>query len=93
MTAADRLDALADRFGALVEDLAIQLDALRDMSPGVPVEEHEFMTIAELVEMLSVGERTLRRLRARRGFPRPVKGPGKLRWRRADLVRWMERGR
>ena len=93
MTAETRLDALADRFETLAEDLRSQLDHLRASSLHGPVDEHEFLTVAEVVEMLSVGERTLRRLRARRGFPRPVKGQGRLRWRRADLVRWMGRGR
>lgn len=88
-----RLDAVTERLETLAEDLQSQLEHLRASSLHVPVDEHEFLTIAEVVEMLSVGTRTLRRLRAQRGFPRPVKGPGKLRWRRADLVRWMGRAR
>ena len=93
MKADARLEAIVDRLAEVAEDLRSQLDHLRASSLHVPVDEHEFLTVAEVVEMLSVGERTLRRLRARRGFPKPVRGPGKLRWRRADLVRWMEKSR
>ena len=87
---ADRLEAVADRLESLAEDLRSQLDDLRLSSLHGPVDQRELLAIPDVAKMLGMGERSLRRLRKRRGFPKPVKGPGRLRWRRSEVTAWME---
>jgi len=93
MTSTDRLEAVTDRLESLAEDLRSQLENLRGTSLHGPVDERELLTIPELAQVLGMGDRTLRRMRKRRDFPKPVRGPGRLRWRRFQVFQWMEKGR
>ena len=83
----DRLEVAIERLCGLVEVLRSELALLRPSSPPTVVDADG------VARMLGVGERTLRRLRATRNFPRPISGPGPLRWRRRDIERWLEGGR
>jgi predicted DNA-binding transcriptional regulator AlpA len=47
----------------------------------------DMIDIRELEQVLQRTERTIRRMIAKRGFPRPVVAG---RWRRADVSRWMD---
>ena len=85
MTAA--LIAVVAELREVVRDLRSELALLRQPSPGGDV---DLLTADGVASTIGVSERTLRRLRARRGFPRPMRGPGPLRWRRRDLERWLE---
>ena len=84
------LTAAVERLCGLVEDLRVRLEHLGPPSPGVPVDLLDADAVARTI---AVSPRTLRRLRARRGLPRPVRGPGPLRWRRRDLEAYLERVR
>lgn len=89
-------DALATAVAELrevVRDLRSELAVLRVGSPSVVVAPKPYLTAAETALELGVGLRSLRRLRAARGFPKPIKGPGPLRWKRRDIDRWVEDGR
>jgi len=56
----------------------------------------ELLTSPEVAKMVSVAERTLTRWAAQGRFPRPIKivpGPrGTVRWRRSDLMDWIDGG-
>lgn len=53
------------------------------------------LSAAQLASLLGCNVRTARRWRKERGFPKPIKvAKGALRWRRADVERWIgEKGR
>ena len=87
MTPADALTAAVAELREVVRDLRIELATLRDGSPPAIVDADG------VAQILGVGERTLRRLRRARGFPRPIRGPGPLRWRASDVQRYLEGGR
>ena len=80
----DGLEVAIERICGLLEDLRSELATLRESSPAAVVDADG------VARMLGVGERTLRRLRATRNFPRPIRGPGPLRWRRRDSERYLE---
>ena len=44
----------------------------------------------ELAGLLGIGVRTLRRWRHEGRAPKPLRGEGPLRWRRADVERWIQ---
>jgi len=50
----------------------------------------ETLTATQLAELLGVNLRTLRRMRHEDRAPKPIRGEGALRWRRADVERWMQ---
>lgn len=71
-----------------VEMMRNELADLRQSSAHAPVDR--LVGIQETCRLLAVGPRTLRRLRAGRGFPKPVPGKGRPRWRRRDIVKYSE---
>ena len=71
-----------------VQMMRIELADLREQSLHGPMDG--LIGIKGVCELLDVSDRTLRRIRAVRGFPKPVKGKGRLRWRRGDIVRYLE---
>lgn len=91
--ASDALTAAVADLREVVRDLRSELASLRQPSPAAVVAPKPYLTAAETALELGIGERSLRRLRAARGFPRPLKCRGPLRWRRRDIERWLEGGR
>jgi predicted DNA-binding transcriptional regulator AlpA len=71
----------------VVRDLRSVVETLRPASPGVDV---DLLSFDQVAGAIGVSPRTLRRLRARRGFPRPLGGPGPLRWRKRSIESWLE---
>ena len=73
-------------------------DGLADLGAGEPhagvsqpsMASHGALLDAEqMAELLRIDVRTLRRWRHEGKAPRPLKGKGPLRWRRADVERWL----
>jgi predicted DNA-binding transcriptional regulator AlpA len=89
----DALAAEVAELRVITQDLRSALASISASSPGGVVAPKPYLTAAEVARELGVGERTLRRLRAARGFPRPIRGPGPLRWRRRDIDRYVGGGR
>lgn len=52
----------------------------------------ELIDAAGLAEMLSISTRTLYRLKKRGCLPSPIRLGGSTRWRRRDVLRWIDRG-
>jgi excisionase family DNA binding protein len=52
----------------------------------------DLLDIHAVARRLTVSERTVRRLVARGAMPAPVRLGALIRWRRADLDRWIEEG-
>ncbi len=71
--------------------LSSLLDAVRAVSrPPAPA---ELLTTDDLAALLQIDERTLRRLVREGAVPPPIRIAGRiLRWRRADLDRWLDAG-
>jgi excisionase family DNA binding protein len=61
---------------------------LAEASAGQPL----LVTAREAAGLLRVGESTWHRLVAAGKAPRPVKVGGATRWRRADLLEWLDAG-
>jgi predicted DNA-binding transcriptional regulator AlpA len=91
--AQDALTAAVADLREVVRDLRSELALLRQPSPAAVVAPKPYLTAAETALELGIGERSLRRLRAARGFPRPIRGPGPLRWRWRDIQAYLEGGR
>ena len=87
MTAPEFVAALQGVQAAL-KDLQMEVAALREQSVHGPVDG--LVGIERVCEILDVGPRTLRRLRAGRGFPKPVTKTGRPKWRRRDIVKYLE---
>jgi predicted DNA-binding transcriptional regulator AlpA len=83
----DRLCVAIERLCGLVEDLRSVVETMRQPSPGVGV---DLLTAEDVARAIGVSERTLRRLRSRRDFPKPLRGPGPLRWRRSTVLAYLE---
>lgn len=90
MTPHASLDATMAELRDVVRDLRSVVESLRPTSPGVGV---DLLSAEDVARAIGVSERTLRRLRSRRDFPKPLRGPGPLRWRRAAVQAYMERAR
>ena len=91
MTSAhDALIAALDRLRVVVEDLRDRLEHLGRPSPPVLT---DLLDAEAVAQMIGVSERTLRRERKGRAFPKPVKGRGCPRWRRRDIEVYLERAR
>jgi predicted DNA-binding transcriptional regulator AlpA len=74
-------------------------DGLADLSGGEPhatvptqppARPDVLLSARDVAEVFGIGIRTLRRWRHEGRAPRPLKGKGPLRWRRADIDRWLE---
>ncbi|MCC6145420.1 MAG: helix-turn-helix domain-containing protein [Candidatus Hydrogenedentes bacterium] len=50
------------------------------------------MTVGEVAELLRVSTRMIHRLRDSGRMPQPIKLGGSVRWRRAELLEWIEDG-
>ena len=74
----------------VVRDLQSVVETLR---PGCPVGGVDLLNFDEVARTIGVSPRTLRRLRSRRDFPKPVRGPGPLRGRQAAVRAYLERAR
>ena len=55
-------------------------------------EATELIDAVRLAAMLSVSTRTLYRLKKRGCLPSPIRLGGSTRWRRRDVLRWIDRG-
>ena len=62
----------------------------RDVPPGGTRNGSECLSAVQVAEMLGVGPRTLRRWRHEGRAPRPLRGSGLPRWRRTDVLRFLE---
>ena len=83
--------AALDGVQKALKDLQIEVAALREQGAHGPVDG--LVGIQETCRLLDVGPRTLRRLRAGRGFPKPLPGKGRPKWRRRDIARYAEGGK
>lgn len=94
---AAHLDDLARIAQVVAADLRNGLAVIAESRPaatsGEPVTNNALMTAAEVAEALRIDVRTLRRKRLVGKAPRALRGKGPLRWRRADVDRWIEEGR
>ena len=52
----------------------------------------ELVSAKALAKMLAVGERTIWRLRDGGKLPEPLRLGGAVRWRRSDILAWLEGG-
>ena len=86
----DALVAVVGELREVVQDLRIELASLRGSSPRGDV---DLLTAEDVAHALGISPRTLRRERQRRAFPKPVRGRGRPRWRRRDILAYMERAR
>lgn len=68
----------------LLEQIAAALQRPKD--PSLPA----LMTAEEVAQELRVDVRTMRRLRHLGELPKPIKWSGGLRWRRADIERFLQ---
>jgi predicted DNA-binding transcriptional regulator AlpA len=84
------LTVAVERLCGLVEDLRDRLDVLGRSSAHGPV---DLLTAEDVAHALGISPRTLRRERQRRGFPKPVRGRGRPRWRRREIEAYLERAR
>ena len=85
------LEALAHAALLAVQDLRLGLGDLGQSSPDVVMPNgSELLTAAQVAGLLGVGVRTLRRMRHAGRAPKPVRGSGPLRWRRADVEQWLQ---
>jgi hypothetical protein len=82
------LAALQESFEKGLKDLQMEVAALREQRAHGPVDG--LIGIERVCEILDVEPRTLRRIRAGRGFPKPVKRKGRPKWRRRDIVKYAE---
>jgi len=62
------------------------------MAPTPIAAESELLTIEQLVSLLSIGERTLWRYARSGRAPAPIKIGALVRWRRAEVMAWIEAG-
>ena len=59
-------------------------------TPQTTAPPTRLLSVAEIAKRLSVGKRTVYNLRYRGGFPKPIQiAPNTIRWREADLERWI----
>jgi excisionase family DNA binding protein len=52
----------------------------------------ELITATQFAELLNVSERTLYRLKSTNSLPEPIHLGGSVRWRLAEIRRWIEKG-
>lgn len=88
--AQDALITALDRLRGAVEDLRDRLEHLGRPSPAASV---DLLDSDQVADELGISPRTLRRERKRRAFPAPVRGRGRPRWRRKDILAYVERAR
>jgi predicted DNA-binding transcriptional regulator AlpA len=74
----------------VVRDLRSVVESLR---PGSAAGGVDLLNFDDVARTVGVSPRTLRRLRSRRDFPKPIRGPGPLRWRRRDIQAYLESAR
>jgi len=58
----------------------------------VPVAAPSLITVDEVAAMLQVSQRTVYRFSDIGRIPRPIKLGGSVRWRRSDILAWIEEG-
>lgn len=86
-----RLVEVLERVEALLQDLPNQLASLVERDAHVQEMPKAVMSLAEVVDLVGVDQRTLRRWRHEGRFPEPIQGGGrKLLWRRRDVDRWRD---
>jgi len=87
---ANHLSDLAQAVQRVAEDLRCGLADGGDggLHGGVPPDA--LLDSAQVAEMFDINIRTLRRWRHEGRVPPPLKMKGPLRWRRADVHRWLE---
>lgn len=72
---------------------ASQLESMRLLEQqGPPCVEPLLFTAAQVAALLQVSVRTLWRMRSGGQVPSPVQIGGNVRWRRSDVLRWIEGG-
>jgi predicted DNA-binding transcriptional regulator AlpA len=90
------LRLLSEVAGRLAQHLE---DGLADLSGGEPhasvptpstAGPEALLNAREVAAVFGIGVRTLRRWRHEGRAPRPLKGDGPLRWRRAEVDRWLK---
>ena len=88
---AAHLDDLARVAQAVAEDLRNGLAYLPNQEPyaGVKPDADGLLTAKALSKLLLANARTVRRWRQEPGFPKPLRMRGPLRWRRADIEKWI----
>ena len=90
------LAELAQAAVRVAEDLRSGLADLGGASPHATVPTQPvagpdaLLDAKQVAAMFGVGVRTLRRWRHDDRLPKPLKLEGRLRWRRADVERWLE---
>lgn len=67
----------------LLEQILAELQRERDPVPGL------LLGATELAAELGVSARTLRRMKEEEGFPKPIRINNSVRWRRADVDRYL----
>jgi len=93
------VEGLREDLRSALADLAAASHHVDDVggADDKPVEDgtHDplrLLTASELAGLLRVDERTLRQLRGQGGFPEPIQVGRRLRWRAADIERWVAQG-
>ena len=64
------------------------LDQEPDSLPGN--DNHRLVDVSQVAKILDVSERTVWRLRSGRQIPAPIRIGGLVRWRRSDIIAWIE---
>jgi predicted DNA-binding transcriptional regulator AlpA len=94
VTHEQQLDAIVGDLRAVVEDLRSELADLRcagthaDVTPDA---RSALLSPSDVAQVLGVSDRTLRRLRKHRRFPKPLRGTGRRpKWTYASIARYTE---
>lgn len=54
--------------------------------------ERELLTVGDVAKMLRVSSRSVWRMKSRGEIPEPVRLGGNVRWRKGDILKWIEGG-
>lgn len=86
-----RLVHVLERLELALENLPNQLASLAEQGAHEPAVLKTVMTQREVLDLVGVDGRTLRRWRHEGRFPEPIQSGGrKLLWRRRDVERWRD---